>query len=79
MSPTFTSLKMKKMHSLIKACSEAYLENFEMRAKTEKESDIWTVHGNFTIDVIANCAFATKTNSHSDPNDKVSYYCYILK
>jgi len=28
------------------------------------------MHGNFTMDVIASCAFATKTNAQKDPNDQ---------
>ncbi len=27
------------------------------------------MHGNFTMDVIAKCAFATTTNSHKDPEN----------
>ena len=33
------------------------------------EIDLKKHHGAFTMDVIARCAFATKTNTHKDPNN----------
>jgi len=69
MSPTFTSGKMKKMYDLIRTCSKEYLENFDMHAAKGTEANMKDLHGNFTMDVIARCAFATATNSHKDPND----------
>ena len=69
MSPTFTSKKMKNMYELIRECSKEYEASFDFYAQSGKEANMKTLHGNFTMDVIAKCAFATKTNSHKDQND----------
>ncbi len=69
MSPTFTSGKMKKMCNLIRECSKGYLENFDMYASKGTEANMKDLHGNFTINVIAKCVFATSTNAHKDLNE----------
>jgi cytochrome P450 family 3 subfamily A len=68
-SPTFTSGKMKKMYPSIRECLEEFLEHLETFAKEEKDINLKDMHGNYTMDVIATCAFATKTDSHKDPNN----------
>jgi len=68
-SPTFTSGKMKKMYPLIKECSKDCMENLESHAIEGKDANMKDIHGNFTMDVIAKCAFATNTNAHKDPNN----------
>jgi cytochrome P450 len=68
-TPTFTSGKIKKMYHLIRDCTREYLENFEKHAMEGSDADLKTLHGNFTMDVIAKCAFATTTNANKDPQD----------
>jgi cytochrome P450 len=68
-SPTFTSGKMKKMYSMIRHCLQEFLDHLETFAKEGKDINLKNMHGNFTMDVIASCAFATKTNAHKDPNN----------
>jgi cytochrome P450 len=68
-SPTFTSGKMKKMYSMIRLCLQEFLDHLEISAKEGKDINLKEMHGNFTMDVIASCAFATKTNAHKDPNN----------
>ncbi|CAG2173213.1 unnamed protein product, partial [Oppiella nova] len=69
LSPTFTSGKMKKMYPMIRECLTDFLDHLEVYAKDGKDVNIKDMMGNFTMDVIATCAFATKTNSHKDPNN----------
>ncbi|CAG2118051.1 unnamed protein product, partial [Medioppia subpectinata] len=69
-SPTFTSGKMKKMYHLVRKCLQEYLEHLEVMAKNAQYIDAKCLHQNFTMDVIASCAFATQTNAQKDPNNK---------
>lgn len=69
-SPTFTSGKMKKMYPLVKECLKEFLDNLESSAREGKDINLKDMHGNYTMDVIAKCAFATKTNAHKDPNNQ---------
>ncbi|CAG2120777.1 unnamed protein product, partial [Medioppia subpectinata] len=65
-SPTFSSGKMRKMQILIKDCVERVDNKLETLANSENnEIDIKKVFVNYTMDVIALCAFATKLQSHS--------------
>lgn len=67
-SPTFTSSKLKKMEHLMKGCSSQMLAALEKVADSNQPI-IWANEkmGNFTMDVIAKCAFATDANaSNSD-------------
>jgi len=68
-SPTFTSGKMKKMYPKIRECLQEFLDHLETYAKDGKDINLKEMHGNYTMDVIATCAFATKTNAHKDPNN----------
>ncbi len=68
-SPTFTSGKMKKMYSLIKECCAEFMANLDEYAKDRKDIELKLLHGAYTMDVIAKCAFAANTNTHKDPNN----------
>ncbi|CAG2164302.1 unnamed protein product [Oppiella nova] len=68
-SPTFSSGKMKKMYPMIKSCLEEFLSELNTYAKEGREANMKELYGNYTMDVIATCAFATKTNAHKDPNN----------
>ena len=69
MSPTFTSGKMKKMYPMIKQCLNEFIEHLEIRAKNKENINLKEAHGNYTMDVIATCAFATQTNAQKDPDN----------
>ncbi len=68
-SPTFTSGKMKKMHKLVEQCVQSLDKKLENVAKNEKEIEMKKLMGDYTMDVIASCAFAMKTDTHNDPNN----------
>jgi cytochrome P450 family 6 len=63
-SPTFTSGKMKRMYPLIRECLKDFMDHLDVFAKDRKDINVKDVYGNYTMDVIATCAFATKINSH---------------
>ncbi|CAG2121528.1 unnamed protein product, partial [Medioppia subpectinata] len=46
-----------------------FVTELDVYADNKKDVNIKTMYGNYTMDVISCCAFATKTNSHKDPND----------
>jgi hypothetical protein len=58
---------MRKMHSLVVQCVQS-LENALTRA-ANSEIELKKLMGNYTMDVIGLCAFATKIDSHNDPNN----------
>jgi len=68
-SPTFTSGKMKKMFPLMRSCTQEFVEALEQYANEESDISLKDINGNYTMDVIAKCAFATTTNSHKDPDN----------
>ncbi|XP_054160994.1 cytochrome P450 3A21-like [Oppia nitens] len=68
-TPTFTSGKMKKMYPMIADCLNDFVNALDVYARDKQEVNIKDMYGNFTMDVIATCAFATKTNTHKDPNN----------
>ena len=63
-SPTFTSGKMKKMYPRIKECLTDFMNHLEGFAVRREEVNVKDMYGNYTMDVIATCAFATKTDVH---------------
>ena len=56
------------MYPLIRECLTEFLDYLQVYADKRASINLKDVHGNFTMDVIATCAFATKTNSHKDAN-----------
>ena len=69
-SSTFTSSKLKKLYVLVRRCLQDYLEHLEELVGREEGLQVKQMHENFTMDVIASCAFATQTNAAKDPNNK---------
>ena len=67
---TFTSSKLKKLYVLVRMCLQDHLEHFEKLADRGEGVQVKQLHENFTMDVIASCAFATQTNAAKDPNNK---------
>ncbi|GAB0087590.1 Cytochrome P450 [Sergentomyia squamirostris] len=68
LSPTFTSGKMKMMHSTIIAVANEFQKYLEPIAAKNEEIEIKDVLSRFTTDVIGNCAFGVECNSIKDPN-----------
>ena len=65
-TPTFTSGKMKKMYPLIRECLNDFMSHLEPLAKERKDINAKDMFGNYTMDVIATCAFGTKTDIHNE-------------
>ncbi|CAG2108004.1 unnamed protein product, partial [Medioppia subpectinata] len=61
-SPTFSSGKMRKMFPRIRECLAELLEQLDGYAESGRPVDVKDMYENYTMDVIATCAFATKTN-----------------
>ncbi|KAH9417630.1 Cytochrome P450 3A4 [Dermatophagoides pteronyssinus] len=75
LSPMFTSSKMKKMESMIDQCADSMIHVLDNFAKKQESFLVHNVMGNFTMDVIAKCAFATDTNAH---NDKENIFIFFM-
>lgn len=56
------------MYPKIKECLNDFIAALEPYAHRKDDIDVKIMYGNYTMDVIASCAFATKTNSNEDPN-----------
>ncbi|CAG2167944.1 unnamed protein product [Oppiella nova] len=69
LSPTFTSGKMRKMYPMVRECLNDLLDQLDVCAVNGNDINLKDMMGNYTMDVIARCAFATKTNAHKDPNN----------
>ncbi|XP_059614795.1 probable cytochrome P450 6a14 [Phlebotomus argentipes] len=68
LSPTFTSGKMKMMHSTIIAVAHEFQEYLGKHAEKSEEIELRDILGRFTTDVIGSCAFGLECNSLKDPN-----------
>ncbi|UXI22228.1 Beta-glucuronidase [Sarcoptes scabiei] len=66
LSPMFTTSKLKKMESVMYNSIDSLVEAIEKKVEQKQPIIIRSITGNFTMDVIAKCAFATDTNAHSD-------------
>lgn len=80
LTPTFTSGKMKKMYHLMNECADDLLEIMAEKSAANEQIDLKPFFGNYTLDVIATCCFATKTNANRDStNDFVKHVNSIFK
>ncbi|CAG2108205.1 unnamed protein product [Medioppia subpectinata] len=68
-SPVFTSGKMRKMYPLVRQSVEGFMNTLSEYLKHKQVIDVKEMYACLTMDVIANCAFATKTNAFKDPNN----------
>lgn len=70
LTPTFTSNKLRHMEPLMLGCVDDLVEAFE-KVATSPQPVVWLNEkmGNFTMDVIARCAFATATNANKTADD----------
>ncbi|XP_055696378.1 probable cytochrome P450 6a14 isoform X2 [Lutzomyia longipalpis] len=67
LSPTFTSGKMKMMHSTITGVALEFQKALEPHAQKGEEIEFKDFLARFTTDVIGNCAFGIECNSLKDP------------
>ncbi|OTF79065.1 cytochrome P450-like protein [Euroglyphus maynei] len=66
LTPMFTTSKLRKMEGLMVQCVDSLYDVMGRLAKTESSFLVHNVMGNFTMDVISKCAFATDTNAHDE-------------
>lgn len=59
----FTSTKMRLMYPQMEECLNDFMVHLDDLAKTKTHVNFKEIYGNFTLDVIASCFFATKLNS----------------
>ncbi|XP_077563283.1 cytochrome P450 3A41-like [Haemaphysalis longicornis] len=69
-SPAFSTGKLRKMNSLIEDCAVITAEHLKKAAEKKEDIDIKQFYGNYALDVIARCAFATRLDSHSDQTNE---------
>ncbi|CAF4114177.1 unnamed protein product [Adineta steineri] len=67
-SPTFSTAKLKAMHSLMNDVSDMYNERLLEYADKQEIFDIKTINGQYTLDNIASCLFGVETNSLKNEN-----------
>jgi cytochrome P450 family 3 subfamily A len=69
-SPTFSSGKMRKMQPLMEDCLKN-LQNVLTNLSKDKNNELSLrqVMVNYTMDVVASCAFGTKIDTHNDQNN----------
>ncbi|XP_055697208.1 probable cytochrome P450 6a21 [Phlebotomus papatasi] len=68
LSPTFTSGKMKMMHSVIVAVAKEFQDYLEPAAQKNEVIEIKDILSRFTTDIIGNCAFGVECNSLKNPD-----------
>ena len=71
LSPTFTASKMKAMFPLMEECYQQLDQAMEQVSKTNKPIVIKELYNKMTSTVVARCAFATKINPFTNPDDPV--------
>ncbi|XP_049525533.1 cytochrome P450 3A41-like [Dermacentor silvarum] len=69
-SPAFSTGKLRKMNHLIEECAVTTAEHLKEAASDEEDIDVKQFFGNYTLDVIARCAFAIRLDSHSDQTNE---------
>ena len=70
LSPTFTSGKMKQMYALMEECADDLMAVMHQKSAGHEAIDLKPFFGNYTLDVIAVCCFATKINSTQNPDNE---------
>ncbi|CAF3769219.1 unnamed protein product [Adineta steineri] len=67
-SPTFSTAKLKAMHSLMNDVSDMFNERLLEYANKQEIFDMKTINGQYTLDNIASCLFGIETNSLKNEN-----------
>ena len=57
------------MHHFVEQCVQSVDQVLEKAVNEKKDVELKTLMGNYTMDVIATCAVATKIDTHNDPNN----------
>ncbi|XP_054157520.1 cytochrome P450 3A24-like [Oppia nitens] len=71
MSTTFTTGKLKKMIPLINECLQTMDKNFNTISLGKTGSDVKTVFGTYSMEVIIQVAFGTKVDALYDKNNPI--------
>jgi hypothetical protein len=69
---------MRKMYKMVDDCVNGVEQVLLKHAKENKEIELKKLMGDYTMDVIACCAFATKIDTHNDPNNLFVKYANRL-
>ncbi|KAG8176367.1 hypothetical protein JTE90_018942 [Oedothorax gibbosus] len=69
-TPAFTSKRMRQMSSIINDCSMSVVKSCEKHLMQQKPIECKSIFAAYSMDVIARAAFATKINSHDDPENE---------
>lgn len=71
---------MRKMFPSMRDCSEDLMGVLEEKAQTKSPIDVKLLWSNYSLDVIARCCFATRTNANKNPdNEFVKMILNMLK
>lgn len=77
-SPTFTSGKLRQIYPHMDECLNNFMVHLNDLAMKKKNVNIKDIYGNFTLDVIASCFFATKLNSQNQLDSLFLKHAKIL-
>ncbi|CAN7938238.1 unnamed protein product, partial [Ixodes hexagonus] len=69
-TPAFSSAKLQKMCALIESCVGVTTSHLIEAAEKNEDVELNKFYGNYTLDVIARCAFGTTVDSHSDQTNE---------
>ncbi|XP_029831758.2 cytochrome P450 3A24 [Ixodes scapularis] len=73
-TPAFSSGKLRKMMVHVESCTRSTIKHLREAAERCEDLNLSQFYGNFTLDLVARCAFGTMLESHSDKsNEFVSY------
>ncbi|KAK8763654.1 hypothetical protein V5799_033740 [Amblyomma americanum] len=62
----FSTTNLRKMNALIAECAVVTAEHLKTAASKEEDIEIRKFIGDYALDLVARCAFATKLDSHLD-------------
>lgn len=77
LTPTFTSGKMRKMFRIMNTCVDDAIDALK-KTDEKTEVDLKQFFGKYSLDVIARCCFATKTDVYNNPDDKFMKYVALM-
>lgn len=78
LSPTFTSGKMKQMYVLMEECADDLIGVLDEKSAKHEAIDLKPFFGNYTLDVIAICCFATRLHSNKNPDSEFKRQMRLL-